>query len=36
MTARTLFAMLIFAGMIAAVMWFFVLPAVSGIQPSIP
>jgi hypothetical protein len=36
MTARTLFAMLIFAGMIAAVMWFFVLPAVAGIQPSIP
>jgi hypothetical protein len=36
MTARTLFAMLIFAGIIAAAMWFLVLPAVAGIRPTVP
>lgn len=36
MTGRTLFAMLIFGGMIAAVMWFLVLPAMAGIKPTIP
>lgn len=36
MTGRTLFAMLIFAGIIAAVMWFLVLPAVAGIRPTVP
>lgn len=35
MTGRTLFAMLIFVGIIAAVMWFLVLPAVGGIKPTI-
>jgi len=36
MTARTLFAMVIFAGMIGAVMWFFVLPALTTYKPSLP
>jgi hypothetical protein len=36
MTGRTLFAMLVFAGMIAAVMWFLVLPAAGGIKPTLP
>jgi hypothetical protein len=36
MTSRAFFAMLIFAGMIGAVMWFFVLPALTVYQPAIP
>jgi hypothetical protein len=29
-------AMLTFAGIIAAVMWFFILPAMGSIKPTIP
>jgi hypothetical protein len=29
-------AMLTFAGIVAAVMWFFILPAVGGIKPTLP
>jgi hypothetical protein len=36
MTGRTFFAMLCFAGMIGAVMWFLVLPALSTYQPALP
>lgn len=36
MTGRTFFAMLIFAGMIGAVMWFFVLPSLTTYKPSLP
>lgn len=36
MTGRTFFAMLMFAGMIGAVMWFFVLPALTVYRPAIP
>src|SRR2546423_11566897 len=36
MTGRTFFAMLMFAGMIGAVMWFFVLPALTTYRPSLP
>jgi hypothetical protein len=36
MTARTLGTMMLFVGMIAAIMWFFVLPLVSGTRPTIP
>jgi hypothetical protein len=36
MTSRTFFAMLMFAGMIGAVMWFFVLPALTVYRPGIP
>jgi hypothetical protein len=36
MTSRTFFAMLMFAGMIGSVMWFFVLPALSTYRPSLP
>jgi len=36
MTGRTFFAMLIFAGMIGAVMWFFVLPAMTTYRPALP
>ena len=35
LTGRTLMAIMIFAGIIVAVMWFLVLPAVAGIKPSI-
>jgi len=35
-TGRTLFTMLIFAGIIVAVMWYFILPANGGIKPTIP
>jgi hypothetical protein len=36
MTGRTFFAMLMFAGMIGAVMWFLVLPALTTYRPSLP
>jgi hypothetical protein len=36
MTARTFFAMLIFAGIIGVVMWFLVLPALTTYRPSLP
>jgi hypothetical protein len=36
MTGRTFFAMLMFAGIIGAVMWFFVLPALTTYRPSVP
>jgi hypothetical protein len=36
MTGRTFLAMLVFAGMVAAVMWFLVLPAGANIRPSLP
>jgi hypothetical protein len=29
-------AMLTFVGIVAAIMWFFVLPAVAGIKPTLP
>jgi hypothetical protein len=35
-TSRTFFAMLMFAGVIGAVMWFFVLPALTTYRPSVP
>ena len=35
-TGRTLLTMLIFAGMIVAVMLYFILPAIGGIRPTIP
>ena len=35
-TGRTLLAMLTFVGIVAAIMWFFVLPAVAGIKPTLP
>jgi hypothetical protein len=35
-TSRTFFAMLMFAGIIGAVMWFFVLPALTTYRPSVP
>jgi hypothetical protein len=34
--SRTFFAMLMFAGIIGAVMWFFVLPALTTYRPSMP
>ena len=36
MTGRTLFAMLLFAAMIGALMWFVVLPALTTYRPSLP
>lgn len=36
MTGRPLFSMLIFAGIIVAVMWFFVLPALTTFRPTLP
>ena len=36
MTGRTFFAMLFFAGVIGAVMWFFVLPALTVYRPALP
>jgi hypothetical protein len=36
MTGRTVFSMLMFAGIIAAVMWFFVLPALTTFRPTLP
>jgi hypothetical protein len=36
MTGRTLLAMLTFVGLVAAVMWFLVLPAMAGIKPTLP
>jgi hypothetical protein len=36
MTGRTFFAMLLFAGMIGAVMWYFVLPALTVYRPALP
>jgi hypothetical protein len=35
-TGRTFFAMLMFAAIIGAVMWFFVLPALTTYRPSVP
>ena len=35
-TSRTFFATLMFAGIIGAVMWFFVLPALTTYRPSVP
>jgi hypothetical protein len=35
-TGRTLLAMLIFVGLVAAVMWFFILPTMAGIKPTLP
>ncbi len=36
MTGRTFFAMLTFAGLIAIVMWLFVLPALTTYRPTLP
>ena len=36
MTGRSLFSMLIFAGIIVAAMWFFVLPALTTYRPTLP
>ena len=36
MFGRPLFSMLIFAGVIVAVMWFFVLPALTTFRPTLP
>jgi len=36
MTGRPLFSMLIFAGIVVAVMWFFVLPALTTFKPTLP
>jgi len=36
MTGRPLFSMLIFAGIIVAAMWFFVLPALTTFRPTLP
>jgi hypothetical protein len=36
LTGRTFFAMLVFAGMIGAIMWFFVLPALTVYRPALP
>jgi hypothetical protein len=36
LTSRPLFSMLIFAGIIVAVMWFFVLPALTTFKPTLP
>jgi hypothetical protein len=36
MTGRTFFAMLMFAGIIGVVMWFFVLHALTTYRPSVP
>jgi hypothetical protein len=36
MTGRTFFAMLIFVGLVAVVMWFAVLPALTDYRPTLP
>jgi hypothetical protein len=36
MTGRTFLAILIFAGMIAAMMWMGVLPALTSFRPTLP
>jgi hypothetical protein len=36
MTARAFFTMLLFVGIIGAIMWFLILPAVGSIRPTIP
>ncbi len=36
MTGRTLLAMLTFAGIVVAAMWFFVLPALTTFRPTLP
>ena len=36
MLGRPLFSMLIFAGIIVAVMWYFVLPALTTFRPTLP
>ena len=36
MTGRTLFSMLIFVGVVVAVMWYFVLPALTTFKPTLP
>ena len=36
MTGRTLVAMLTFGGIVVAVMWFFVLPALTTFKPTLP
>jgi hypothetical protein len=36
MTGRTFFTMLIFAGFVVLVMWFFVLPALTTYRPTLP
>lgn len=36
MTGRTFFAMLFFAGIIAFVMWLFILPALTTYRPTLP
>jgi len=35
-TGRTLIAMRTFAGIVVAVMWFFVLPALTTFRPTLP
>lgn len=35
-TGRTFFAMLFFAGIIAIVMWLFILPALTTYRPTLP
>ena len=36
MFGRPLFSMLIFVGMVVAVMWYFVLPALTTFKPTLP
>jgi len=36
MTGRAFFAMLIFAGLVVAVMWFAVLPSLTTFKPTLP
>jgi hypothetical protein len=36
MTVRTFLTMLLFVGIIGAIMWFLILPAVGGVRPTIP
>jgi phosphate/sulfate permease len=36
MTGRTMFSMLIFAGIIVAAMWFFILPVLTTFKPTLP
>jgi hypothetical protein len=36
MTGRTFIAMLVFVGIVVAVMWFLVLPPAAGMKPSLP
>lgn len=35
-TGRPLLAMLTFVAIVAAVMWFFILPTMAGIKPTLP